>query len=47
MPPKPRIPAIRAMIRNVTTQLSMTNTPLLKMLFQLGATGVIAPHLQD
>ena len=26
MPPKPRMPAISAMIRNVTTQLSMTTS---------------------
>src|SRR5437879_6503042 len=28
IPPKPRMPAISAMIRNVTTQLSMTRPPI-------------------
>ena len=37
MPPKPRIPAINATTRNVTTQLSMTR-PLFRCCLAIGAT---------
>jgi hypothetical protein len=47
MPPKPKMPAIRAMIRNVTTQLSMTRTSVFHVLFDISATMPVAHRLQD
>ena len=44
MPPKPRMPAINAMIKNVTTQLSMADLSTFR--FESGATWSIAPRLQ-
>ena len=40
MPPKPRMPAISATIRNVTTQLSMTRT---SVSVSIGAAETTAP----
>ena len=46
MPPKPRIPAINATIRNVTTQLSMTR-PRLAVALAMTATAVSAHRLTE
>src|SRR6266576_2130947 len=45
MPPKPKMPAIRAMIRKVTTQLSMFRTSVFLVLFDIGATMSVAHWL--
>jgi hypothetical protein len=47
MPPKPKMPAIRAMIRKVTTQLSMFRTSVFHVLFDTSATMSLAQRLQD
>ena len=38
MPPKPKMPAIKATIKNVTTQLNMVPTSVCTFCFEPGAT---------
>jgi hypothetical protein len=47
MPPKPRMPAIKAMIRNVTTQLNMVRTSVSTFCFNLSAAMSVAHRLQN